>query len=100
VGVRKVALPADVVDVELVEQLDADAVTDEATEDSFPEELGRRQSLRPNVTHPAVVAVKGVLGTPEEVWDPPDVTFRQRESQLGEPVPERRPQQIAQRVDG
>src|SRR5215211_8174864 len=99
VGVRVIRLPAHVVDVELVEQLHPDPVLDEAAQDAFPEQLARPESLRLLVAHPRVVAVEGVLTPLQEVRDPPDVTFGQREAQLREAVPEVGPQQVAERED-
>ena len=71
---------ARVVDVELVEQLHADAVGDEAAEDALAEQLRRGQSLRALVAHPSVVAIERVLGAPEEVRDPADIALGEREA--------------------
>src|SRR5262245_40604694 len=99
VGVRVVRLPAHVVDVELVEQLHADPVVDEAAEDPLAEQVGRVRALRELVTHPPVVPLERVLGAPQEVRDPPDVAFGEREPQVGEAVPEVSPEEVTERVD-
>src|SRR3954447_15025771 len=96
---RKVTLPAHVVDIELVEQLHAYAIGDETAKNSFAEKLGRRQTLRRIVAHPSVVPVERVLGPPEEVRDPSDIALGEREPQRREAMPEPRPEQVAERVD-
>ena len=99
VRMGEVGLPADVVHVELIEQLHADRVVDEATEDVPSEDVGR-PGVRPEIVlGPSLVAIVNVLGAPEEVRDPADVALRQAEPQIGEAVPERRPQQVDQSED-
>src|SRR5206468_9154555 len=46
VGVRIVGLPADVVHVELVEQLHPDPIFDEAAQDALAEQFARPEALR------------------------------------------------------
>src|SRR6266540_4261248 len=99
VGMRVVRFPAHVVDVELVEQLHADPVVDEAAQDPLPEQLARAQALWLLVAHPRVVPVEGVLAPLEEVRDPADVALREGEAERREPLPEVRPQQVAERED-
>ena len=100
VGVREVGLPAHVVEVELVEQLDADGVVDEAAEHVLPEHLGGAHPLGEVVAGQPELAALDVLGALEEVRDPADVALGQRELQLGEPPPEVGPHEVAERVRG
>ena len=77
VAVREVGLPAEIVDVEMVDQLDADRVRDEAAEHVLQEHVRRTRAVRELVAGPAGMPALDVLGAPEEVGDPADVAFGQ-----------------------
>ncbi len=83
----------------MVEQLGSDRLLDEAHQDVVTEDLGRPTGLREVVLGPAAVTIADVLGAPEEVRDPADVTLGEGELQRGELLPEGRPYQVDQCVD-
>ena len=67
VGVRVVGFPADIVDVEVVEQADAHRVVDEAAQHAVAEDGGRPVTLGELVLGPARVLLLDVFGPLEEV---------------------------------
>jgi len=99
VRVRKVRLPTDVLDIELVNEAHTYGIIDEAAENPLLEHISRPHGVRESLPRPARVALLNVLSPLEEIRDPPDVTLREREHQIGKAPPEIGPQQIAQRVD-
>ena len=100
VGVRIVGLPADVVDVEVVDQADPDGIVDEAAEHPLAKDVGRAVALGKRVRGPARVTSLNVLGALQEVRDPADVALGEREAKFGKAPPEVGPHQVAERVDG
>jgi len=100
VRVRKVRLPTDVVNVELVNKSDADGIIDETAENPLLEHIGGPHALWELLSGPAGMALLDVLSPLQEVRDPTDVTLSEREDEVGKSPPEIRPQQITQRIDG
>jgi hypothetical protein len=73
--VRKVRLPTDVVDVELVNKSDADGIIDETAENPLPEHIGGPHAFWELLSGPAGMALLDVLSPLQEVRDPTDVTL-------------------------
>jgi hypothetical protein len=90
VGVRIVALPTDVVDVELVEQLHTDAIGDETAQDAFANSsvgdspCGRSWRIRRCGARSARHRKYGIQ----------PMSLGQRKPQLREAMPERGPQEV------
>jgi hypothetical protein len=91
-----VALPGDVVDADLVPQLHADGVGDEAGEEVLPEHLAR-QLVAEVLAGPEVVHVVGAVDAVEEVGDPAGAALGQGDAQVGELLEDPRPQQVGGR---
>jgi len=72
----------------VVDEAHTDRVVDEAAEDALTEHVRRPHAVGELVLGPARVAILDVLGPLEEVRNPPDVPFGQRELELREPPPE------------
>ncbi len=69
VGVGIVHLPCDVLDADLVSELDADRIGDEAGQEVFAEDVAR-QPVAEVLARPEVVHVIGPVDPFEEVGDP------------------------------
>ena len=95
----KIGLPADIVDIELIDKAHADWVVDETAQNSLPEHVGGSHPVGEALPRPARVTLLNVLSPLQEVRDPPDVPLGEREHQIGKAPPEVSPQQIAERVD-
>ena len=84
VGVRKVGLPAKVVDGEVVAALQPHRLVDERQDHLAAENLAR-QLVTEVLPRPSAVMPVGPIDTLEEERHPSDAAFRQREPHAGEP---------------
>jgi hypothetical protein len=91
--VRVVHLPGDVVDADLVAELDAHGVLDEAGQEVAAEDVTRLE-LAEVLTGPAAVHIVGAIRAVEEVRDPAGATLRERDLELWEAAGNRRPEQV------
>ena len=90
---RVVGLPAHGIDADPVAHLDPGGVVDEAGDDALLEQLAR-QLVAEVLARPRMVALVDPVDAVEEVRDPPDAAFGQREAQRREGPQHPRPQEV------
>ena len=90
---RVVALPRDHVEADVVDQLEAGRVVDEARDDVLVEDLAR-ELVAEVLVRPRLVVLVGEVDAVEEVRDPADAALGERELQVGELAEDLRPDEV------
>ena len=87
----KIGAPHEAIDIDLVAQLDADAIELKAPVEIFANEFTGRtaERLQPEQTmSPVMMAVITDIGALQEEWNPADLVFREEDTELRKAIEE------------
>ena len=97
---REVAFPAEIIEIEMIAQLYADRVRNEAAEDMLEEHVLGAGPIRKWMVGPAAMSVVDMFCAPQEIRDPADIPFGQRKAEIGKAPPDVAPDEVSEGVDG